>query len=171
MPGNNHKGYAHRYVAERFIPQPSEVVFEFLDDHRNFSSHMEKSSVLMAGSKMVLVMDGGGRQVGSRLVLKGRFLGVPLSVSEAVIERQPPARKVWETDEEPCLLVIGRYRMGFVVRPARAGSLVEIFLDYALPNGAFSRVLGVLFGGFYARWCVQSVLSGIGGGQGTERST
>lgn len=93
-----------------------------------------------------------------------------VSVSESVIERRPPERKVRETDNEPRLLVIGCYRMGFVVRPAQTGSLVEVFLDYSFPIGGFSRVLGVLFGGLYARWYVRSALSGIGSGQGAERS-
>lgn len=171
MAGDGRAVYARRFSAERFVPLSVDVVFAFLDDHRNFSSHMEKSSVLMAGSRMVLTMDDtGGRTVGSRLVLKGRFLGFPLSVSETVTERQPPARKVWVTDGEPRLLVIGRYRMGFVVAPAQAGSLVEVFLEYAFPGGVVSRRLGVLFGGLYARWCVRSVLSAIGSGQGAQRS-
>lgn len=121
VPDQDHEVYTHRYAAERFVSQPADVVFAFLDDHRNFASHMERSSVLMAGSRMVLVMDDAdGKKVGSRLVLSGRFLGIPLSVSESVIVRQPPNRKVWETDEEPRLLVIGRYRMGFIVRPSRS---------------------------------------------------
>lgn len=170
-PDADHIRYERRYAAERFVSQSADVVFAFLDDHRNLSSHMEKSSLLMAGSRMVLVMDdAGGRKAGSRLVLSGRFLGIPLSVSESVIERRPPERKVWETDKEPRLLVIGRYRMGFMVRPAQAGSLVEVFLDYALPDGVFTRILGVIFGGLYARWCVRSVLNGIRNGKGAERS-
>lgn len=66
--------------------------------------------------------------------------------------------------------MIGRYRMGFMVRPAQAGSLVEVFLDYALPDGVFTRILGVIFGDLYARWCVRSVLNGIRNRKGAERS-
>ena len=44
--------------------------------------------------------------------MNGRILGLKLSLDEVVTERDPPARKVWETVGVPRLLVIGPYRMG-----------------------------------------------------------
>ncbi len=156
--------YSRRESAESFLPLPAEAVFDHLDDHHHFSSHMEQSSMLMAGSRMTVSMDGAsGRQVGSRIFLAGRLLGIPLAVSEAVTERQPPWKKAWETDGEPRLLVIGPYRMGFSIRPAEGGCITEVFLDYCLPSAWFSHVLGLLFGKIYARWCVRSVLAGVAG--------
>ena len=135
------------------------VLFELLDDHRRLSAHMEKSSWMMLGSRMELRLDaGGGRAVGSRIRLAGRVLGLPLAVEEAVIERTPPSRKVWETLGTPRLLVIGPYRMGFETAPAGERSRLRVFIEYELPRGP-ARVLGWLLGPPYARWCVLRMLN------------
>jgi len=60
---------------------------------------------------------------------------------------------------EPHLLVVGAYRMGFEIRPDGAGSLVRIFIDYDRPTGALTRWLGRFLGGWYARWCVDQMLT------------
>jgi len=90
--------------------------------------------------------------VGAIIRLRGRVLGIPLSAEEIVTERNPPLRKVWETGA-PKLLVIGQYRMGFEITPKRKASLLRVFIDYTLPVGLFSGLLGGVFGNFYARWC------------------
>ena len=64
-------------------------------------------------------------------------------------------RKVWETTGTPNLLVIGQYRMGYEITPKGRASLLRVFIDYALPDGPFSGLLGGLFGNFYARWCTR----------------
>ena len=81
-------------------------------------------------------------------------MGLPISLEEVVIERQPPRRKSWETVGQPHLLVIARYRMGFDVTPDGASSRVRVFIDYELPPTAPQSWLGRLFGGAYARWCI-----------------
>ena len=96
-----------------------------------------------------------GRAVGAIIRLRGRVLGIPLSVEEIVTERKPPLRKVWETTGRPQLLVIGPYRMGYEITPKDKASLLRVFIDYALPDGQFSRLLGALVGNFYARWCTR----------------
>ncbi|MGQ0580041.1 MAG: SRPBCC family protein [Betaproteobacteria bacterium] len=131
---------------------PAADVFAYLDDHRRLSSHMSKSSWMMAGSRMAIELDAsGGRAVGAIIRLRGRVLGIPLSVEEIVTERNPPLRKVWETTGTPNLLVIGSYRMGYEITPKGRTSLLRVFIDYALPDGPFSG----LFGNFYARWCTR----------------
>jgi hypothetical protein len=87
--------------------------------------------------------------------LGGRAFGIRLSVEETVMERVPPFRKVWETDERSRLLVIGPYRMGFEIAPVGPRSHLSVFIDYALPDGFWTRWLGRLVGGWYARWCVR----------------
>ena len=85
-----------------------------------------------------------------------------LSLEEVVTEHTPPTRKVWMTVGTPRLLVIGPYRMGFVLVPARGGAnsggsdggvTLTVFIDYALPERGPSRLLGWMFGHWYARWC------------------
>jgi len=103
--------------------------------------------------------DGRGQRVGSRIRLSGRVFGVQLSVEEIVTERNPPHCKVWETTGSPRLLVIGRYRMAFEIAAQEIGSLLCVYLDYALPEDVPGRWLGRLVGRYYARWCTQRMVN------------
>ena len=115
----------------------------------------------MGWSRMKLSFDEqAGRAAGSRMRLAGRVLGVRLSLEEVVTEHPPPTRKVWMTVGTPRLLVIGPYRMGFVLVPAEGGAnaggsdvgvTLTVFIDYALPKREPSRLLGRIFGHWYAR--------------------
>ena len=102
--------------------------------------------------------EGRGQKVGSRIRLSGRVFGVALSVEEIVVERDPPHRKVWATTGAPKLLVIGHYRMGFELSPQGNGSMLRVFIEYALPARGLARWLGRLFGRYYARWCTQQMV-------------
>lgn len=138
------------------VSAAADAVFPHLDDHSRLSAHMSNSSWMMAGSRMAIELDAAeGRAVGAIIRLRGRVLGIPLSVEEVVTERNPPVRKVWETTGTPNLLIIGRYRMGFEITPKARSSQLRVFIEYALPDGLFSRWPGRLFGHFYARWCTQ----------------
>ena len=79
-------------------------------------------------------------------------------MEEIVVERDPPRRKVWETTGAPKLLVIGQYRMGFELSAQGNGSMLRVFIEYALPERAPARWLGRLFGQYYARWCTQQMV-------------
>lgn len=99
-----------------------------------------------------------GRSVGSRMRLAGRVFGIALSVEEIVTERHSPFRKVWETTGAPRLLVIAHYRLGFEVTPKGSGSVLRVFIDYALPEKGVARWCGVFFGNYYAKWCTHQML-------------
>ncbi len=138
------------------VSAAADAVFSHLDDHSRLSAHMSRASWMMVGSRMAIELDASeGRAVGAIIRLRGRVLGIPLSVEEIVTERNGPLRKVWETTGAPKLLVIGQYRMGFEITPKGKASLLRVFIDYSLPTGLFSGLLGGLFGNFYARWCTQ----------------
>lgn len=130
------------------------ATFSFLDDHTRLAAHMSKRSWMMAGSRMSIEMDDAqGHEVGSTIRLSGRLLGLSLRVDEVVTERNPPARKVWHTTGTPRLLIIGSYRMGYSIESQAGQTRLRVFIDYALPDGYFTRWLGRLLGDFYARWC------------------
>ena len=134
-------------------------VFAHLDDHTRLSSHMSERSWRTGGGRMETEIDEGrGQTVGSRIRLSGRVFGVELSVEEVVVERDPPRRKVWETTGAPKLLVIGQYRMGFELSAQGTGSMLRVFIDYALPERPPARWLGPLFGRYYARWCTRQMV-------------
>lgn len=143
------------------IDAPPEQVFAFVDDHNNLSSHMNQSSMMMAGSKMDTHVDQGhGQQVGSHITMDGKVLGIPLSLDEVVIRRQPPSLKTWETVGHPRLLVMGNYQMGFEITPQGNSSNLKVFIDYQRPAGG-GWLLGFLFGGIYAKWCVRQMTAGV----------
>ena len=97
-------------------------------------------------------------EVGSRIRLAGRVLGLALSVEETVVERTPPRRKAWETSGTPRLLVIGQYRMGFELLPQGNAAKLRVFIEYDLPQSAPDRWLGRLFGHSYAKWCTRRMV-------------
>ena len=133
--------------------------FEHLDDQRRLSAHMNERSWKMAWGKMDLRMDEkNGQAVGSHIVLEGRVFGIRLFLEEIVTERVAPYRKTWETVGEPRLLIIGPYRMGFDLRPTASGSTLRVEIDYDLPQKGVARLLGKLFGRFYAKWCTSKMV-------------
>jgi hypothetical protein len=118
---------------------------------------MREPSMMMLGSRMDIYLDRARtRSVGSRFGFKGAILGIPLWVDEIVTERELPRRKAWETTGEPCLWVIGRYRMGFEITPTSRGPLARLY-QYALPERG-CHVFGTLFGGIYASWCTRRMV-------------
>lgn len=159
-----------RYHAESHgrLQASTERVFAHLDNYTRLSAHMRRRSWRMGWGQMDLHLDErAGRAVGSRIRLEGRVFGVRLALEEVVTERAPPTRKVWVTVGTPRLLVIGRYRMGFTLVPAGASArgddsdevTLTVFIDYTLPGHGLSRLLGRLFGHWYARWCTQRMLA------------
>lgn len=141
------------------VSGPAAPVFEHLDDQTRLAAHMNRRSWKMGWGKMDLRLDERrGRAVGSRILLRGRVLGVRLLLEEVVTERVPPVRKAWETIGEPKLLVIGRYRMGFELTPAATGTRTRVAIDYDLPQSGFPRLLGVLFARSYAKWCTRRMV-------------
>lgn len=154
--------YSRHFEKSSVINAEPETVFAYADDHRNFSSHMNQSSMMMGGGSMKTETDtGGGREIGSHIRMSGKVLGVSLSLDEVVVEHEPPTRKVWETVGEVNLLVIDQYRLGFEIAPSEKQSNLRVFIDYDLPKSWKTRVLGGLFGGVYAKWCVNQMTEGV----------
>ena len=160
--------FPHPAESQVQVQSSAGPVFEHLDDHTPVSAHMNRRAWRMGWSRMKLSLDEqAGRATGSRMHLEGRVLGVQLSLDEVVTEHMPPTRKVWMTVGAPWLLVIGPYRMGFVLVPAGASAqgagsehvTLTVFIDYALPEQGPSRLLGRIFGRWYARWCTQRMVS------------
>ena len=142
-----------QYESTGYVQSPMDQVFAHIDDHTRLTSHMGEASWRTGGGRLETQIDQGrGQKVSSRIRLSGRVCGVDLSVEEIVVERDPPRRKVWETTGAPQRLVIGHYRMGFDLSAYESGSLLGVFIDYALPARAPARWLGRLFGPYYARW-------------------
>lgn len=148
----------HREQSAR-VAAPAEAVFKLLDDPHQLGQHMDQRSPMMAGGSMRTETDEQrGQQVGSVIRMSGHFLGLALWLEEAVVERVPPQRKVWETRGHPRLLVIGSYRMGFDLRPQTSGTDVRIWIDYSLPSAGALRWLSRWLAPVYADWCLRQMM-------------
>lgn len=142
------------------IPASPEKIFEFADNHANFSSHMNRSSWMMGGGRMITTTDEGhGQQIGSHIRMTGKVLGISIFLDEVVTGHNPPHTKIWETVGNPRLLVIGHYKTGFEIMPQGEYSSLRVFIDYDLPTT--NPWLGRLLGGLYAKWCVEQMLDGV----------
>jgi hypothetical protein len=152
--------YPFHEEAGGWVAAPAARLFDHLDDPMRLSSHMQQRSMAMMGTSMSMATDAqGGRALGSVIRMSGRVLGIPIGLTEVVVDREPPRRKAWEIVGEPHLLVIGRYRMGFQVEAADAASRLTVFIDYALPTPRTGRLLGRLLGRRYARWCCRRMVA------------
>ena len=133
---------------------------------------MNESSWMMGGGRMFVDLDAAeGQRVGSHIRLSGRVFGIHVYLDEVVTRRDPPIDKVWETVGVPRLLVIGAYRMGVQITPVRRGSRMRVFIDYELPKGWATYWLGFLFSRFYAKWCIDQMLTGAVENFATRRPT
>ena len=156
------KNFERHYEEIELINAAADEVFAYADNHANFSSHMNKSSWMMGGSKMETSVDvGKGRKIGSHIRMSGKAFGLTLFLDEVVIQHEPPYRKAWETVGNLKLLVIDHYKLGFEISPDGKASKLKVFIDYDLPKNFASRLLGYLFGGVYAKWCVNQMIGGV----------
>jgi hypothetical protein len=156
MPSSYERHY-EEYVT---LPVGAEKIFSYADDFSQLSSHMNKSSSMMMGGTMETLLDEErGQAIGSHIRMKGKMMGIELSLDEIVTEREPPRHKVWETIGRQRLLVIDRYRLGFDISKRNRVSELRVFIDYDLPAKIPLRWLGLAFGKLYAKWCVQQMVN------------
>jgi len=154
--------YSRHYEENTVVNSGAESVFAYADDFANFSSHMNKSSWMMGGGKMETVVDEGkGQRVGSHIKMKGTVFGIGLFLDEVVTIYEPPYHMEWQTLGEINLVVIDHYRLGFQIEQDYSNSKFKVYIDYNLPKSRKTHMPGVLFGGMYAKWCVQQMIRGV----------
>lgn len=145
-----------------FVSESPDAVFVYADNHANFSSHMNKSSWMMGGSKMETQLDKGeGQKIGSHIKMSGRVFGINLFLDEVITIHDPPRHKEWQTVGDIKLLVVDHYTLGFEIKPEQTGSRFNVYINYNLPKSWKAHILGVLFGGMYAKWCVGQMVHGV----------
>lgn len=152
-----------RHYEESITISASPIaVFTYADDHKNFSSHMNKSSWMMGGGKMETHVDeGNGQKLSSHIKMHGKIFGVKLFLDEVITQYEPPNRKAWKTVGDINLLIIGYYTLGFTITTKEEKSLLNVYIDYDLPNSFFGYLLGLIFGELYAKWCVHQMITGV----------
>ena len=156
--------HAFQLSRTALIDGTPEKVFALLDDPTRLGRHMAQPSAMMLGGQMqYLLGPEQDRALGARIDIRGSFLGLRLWADQVVVARDPPERKVWKTLPGEHLLAIGPYQLGFEMTSVDAKHVnLRVFIDYDLPSGWMGRILGTIFGGLYARWCVTSILHDAG---------
>lgn len=155
------RGTIRHFVRSTPVRATPQEVFDYLDDPERIGAHMSGGSLMMAGGGMRYLLDADrGRTVGSVIRMEGRMAGLSLRVEEAITERLPPARKVWETVGPQRMIVIEDYRLGFETQKAAEGTELRVFIDYTVPSGLAGRILGPILAPLYARWCVSRITDG-----------
>lgn len=147
------------YEKSGLLNSTAKDAFNYLDDHNKLSSHMNKSSWMMMGSRMFTEFDVDcGKKVGSKISMKGKMIGVPLLLNEEITERDYPIKKTWETRGPQRLVILEQYRMGFILKPEGASStLLTVFIDYNIPVSGIKHILAIFIAKFYAKWCTESM--------------
>lgn len=110
--------YSKHYEESAVVNADPQIIFAFADNHKNFSSHMDKSSWMMGGGSMNTHIDDKKFQVvGSHIQMNGNVLGIKLFLDEAVTQHEPPFHKEWQTTGNLNLVVIDHYKLGFNIKP------------------------------------------------------
>jgi hypothetical protein len=152
--------FSFHYSKTSQINASLEEVFSLLDNPMNLSSHMGRSSIMMAGSRMNMKLDGKrGQAVGAEILLEGSMLGIPLYVREFVTVHEKPIRKIWETKGPQKMVIIDQYRMGFELVFQSGQTHLTVFIDYNIPLKGRGLILGKFFSQIYAKWCTDKMVN------------
>lgn len=126
--------YEKHYQESIFIPASPEDIFDYVDDHSNFYSHVIKFTKLLGGRMELQFDDGQGKSVSSHIRLFGNVLGKSLSLEEVVTKRERPSVKSWETVGTPNFLVVGKYQYTINIELKDKGSLLFVTFDFSPPE-------------------------------------
>lgn len=147
--------YDRHYEEDVFVPAEVQDVFDYVDDHAKYYSHVIEFARILRGRMALETDDGHGRSVGSHIRLSGRVFGRALSLEEVVTRREPPRSKVWETVGVPRFLIVGRYRYSVDIEPQGTGCLLSVSFDFTPPED--SGRLRLFLSRRYARTCAREM--------------
>lgn len=144
------------YEREMVINRSAEEVFAFMDDIRNTGKHMTESSGAMAGSKLKIVwLSDHKTGLGTKYRWTGKVVGMKMDFTVEVNKWIEGKEKVWGTVGDAKMIVIDWFQMDLVITPEKDGkSKAKLGIYYTKHRG----LLGFLFGKWYSKWCVKSML-------------
>jgi hypothetical protein len=131
-------------------------VFAFMDDIRNTGKHMTENSNAMMGSKLGLQwLSDNKTGLGTKYRWIGRVVGMEMDFTVEVSQWESGKRKVWGTIGNAKMIVIDWFEMYLIVTPNGKGETnTKLGIFYTKHRGLW----GFLFGKWYSKWCVKSML-------------
>lgn len=144
------------YEREIIINGLPEDVFAFMDDIKNTGKHMTESSGAMAGSKLKIEwLSPNTTGLGANYRWTGKVIGMKMDFTVKVSKWIAGSEKVWGTVGEAKMIVIDSFEMYLtIVKAENETSKVKLSINYTKHRG----VMGFLFGKWYSKWCVKSML-------------
>lgn len=140
-----------------------ERVFKTIDDLGVTGMHMTKSSMMMMGSKLQLeFLTQHHTGLGSRYRWTGAMMGFEMDFTVEVTRWIEGREKIWETIDDPKLIIYSWYRMELHVRPSGNGTKAELSITYEKPRGFLNRVISFFLADWYCRWCLRKMLGDAG---------
>ncbi len=131
-----------------------------MDNIGNTGMHMMKSSAMMMGSKLQL-QQLSENKTGANAKFRwfGKMMGFKMDFTVGVTKWIRDKEKVWETIGEAKMIILSWYRMHLIISPEGENTKAVLSIDYTMPQKLFYRFLGFLLSGWYANWCLKSMLN------------
>jgi hypothetical protein len=138
------------------VNESPEEVFAFMDDIRNTGKHMMKNNGPMVGSKLKIEwLSDHKTGLGTKYRWTGNVIGMKIDFTVEVSKWIKGKEKVWSTVGEAKMIVIDWFEMNLIIIPEKDGkSKTNLSINYTKSRG----LLGFLFGKWYSKWCVSSML-------------
>ena len=153
-PPQNRK--VRRIERTAIINAKPKDVFAFMDDIRNTGKHMTESSGAMAGSKLKIEwLSDHKTGLGTKYRWTGKVVGMKMDFTVEVTKWIEGKEKVWGTIGDAKMIVIDWFEMDLIMAPEKDGkSKAKLGIYYTKNSGLW----GFLFGKWYSKWCVKSML-------------
>lgn len=153
-PPQNRK--VRRIERTAIINAKPKDVFAFMDDIRNTGKHMTENSAAMAGSKLHLEwLTDHKTGLGTKYRWTGKVVGMKMVFTVEVTKWIEGKQKVWGTVGDAKMIVIDWFEMDLIMAPEKDGkSKAKLGIYYTKNSGLW----GFLFGKWYSKWCVKSML-------------
>lgn len=139
-----------------------EQVFDCIDDLGVTGMHMTKSSMPMMGGKMQLeFLSPHKTGLHTKYRWRGKVLWWKMDFTVDVTKWIRGREKVWETVGMAKLILYSWFRMNLNVEPMpnESESIAYLSISYEKPNGFFNKILCLLLGDWYCKWCLKNMLS------------
>lgn len=133
-----------------------EDVFAFMDDIRNTGKHMTESSGAMVGSKLKIEwLSDYKTGLGTKYRWTGKVVGMKMDFTVEVSKWINGKEKVWGTVGYAKMIVIDWFEMNLTTTPEDNGKAKAKLCIYYTKHRS---LWGFLFGKWYSKWCVKSML-------------
>jgi hypothetical protein len=146
-------------VSQTYIfHAPAGLVFDHLDDLSLTGMHMTKGSLPMIGGKMNFrFLSSNKKGLHSKYRWTGKTLWMNLDFTVIVTEWVRGIKKTWETEGVSNMIIYSWFKMNLTIQPGRQQCAATLSISYDQPLSFIGRVLCVVFGKWYARWCISSM--------------